>query len=256
MGRWWCDWWRIVIAHNWSRKPISVFASNLSQINRQVLSLVIEYDVNGNGKLDFDEFMEMMRKQVDILQNFTTWTFVRLSPGRTPGQLCRVERSIQNIWQVGSWQVDKRSESFSYFRDGNGFIDAAELKKVTKIVMHYIQAQFKPAQACKTFPNTLPHVLKRKNSLWALQTRPNKVKLTISGRGHQPKGPKRWRWSQGRKFAPFPTAGWAGWAPVSFQERQHCAKKDEPRTRRALGALNMMCYSVRGSLEGKQGWGQ
>ena len=97
---------------------------------------------------------------------------------------------------------------------------------------------------CKTFPNTLPHVLKRKNSLWALQTRPNKVKLTISGRGHQPKGPKRWRWSQGRKFAPFPTAGWAGWAPVSFQERQHCAKKDEPRTRRALGALNMMCFSV------------
>ena len=67
MGRWGCDWWRIVIAHNWSRKPISVFASNLSQINRQVLSLVIEYDVNGNGKLDFDEFMEMMRKQVDIL---------------------------------------------------------------------------------------------------------------------------------------------------------------------------------------------
>ena len=105
---------------------------------------------------------------------------------------------------------------------------------------------------CKTFPNTLPHVLKRKNSLWALQTRPNKVKLTISGRGHQPKGPKRWRWSQGRKFAPFPTAGWAEWAPVSFQERQHCAKKDEPRTRRALGALNMMCCSVylRSSLEG------
>ena len=26
----------------------------------EVLGLVIEYDVNGNGKLDFDEFMEMM----------------------------------------------------------------------------------------------------------------------------------------------------------------------------------------------------
>ena len=139
MGRWWCDWWRIVIAHNWSRKPISVFASNLSQINRQVLSLVIEYDVNGNGKLDFDEFMEMMRKQVNILQIAQR---EHLSPGRTPGQLCRVERSLQNIWQVGSWQVDQRAESFSYFRDGNGFIDAAELKKVTKIVLHNT---FKPS---------------------------------------------------------------------------------------------------------------
>ena len=38
----------------------------------EVLNLVIEYDVNGNGKLDFDEFMEMMRKQVNILQNCTT----------------------------------------------------------------------------------------------------------------------------------------------------------------------------------------
>ena len=27
------------------------------------MNLVIEYDVNGNGKLDFDEFMEMMKKQ-------------------------------------------------------------------------------------------------------------------------------------------------------------------------------------------------
>ena len=44
-----------------SRKLVSAFSP---LINLQVLSLVIEYDVNGNGKLDFDEFMEMMRKQV------------------------------------------------------------------------------------------------------------------------------------------------------------------------------------------------
>ena len=48
-----------VVTHKW--KLVSAF---YPLINLQVLSLVIEYDVNGNGKLDFDEFMEMMRKQV------------------------------------------------------------------------------------------------------------------------------------------------------------------------------------------------
>ena len=48
-----------------SRKLVSAFSP---LINLQVLSLVIEYDVNGNGKLDFDEFMEMMRKQVQSIR--------------------------------------------------------------------------------------------------------------------------------------------------------------------------------------------
>lgn len=62
----------------------------------EVLSLVIEYDVNGNGKLDFDEFMEMMRKQAEHQDNSA-----------------------------------ELREAFKIFdRDGNGFIDAAELKKV------------------------------------------------------------------------------------------------------------------------------
>ena len=30
-----------------------------------MLNLVIEYDVNGDGTIDFDEFMEMMKKQAE-----------------------------------------------------------------------------------------------------------------------------------------------------------------------------------------------
>ena len=46
-----------LVTNKLSRKLVSTFSP---LINPQVLSLVIEYDVNGNGKLDFDEFMEMM----------------------------------------------------------------------------------------------------------------------------------------------------------------------------------------------------
>ena len=52
-----------VVTDMWVRKLVSTF-SPMINLHLQVLSLVIEYDVNGNGKLDFDEFMEMMRKQV------------------------------------------------------------------------------------------------------------------------------------------------------------------------------------------------
>ena len=52
-----------VVTYMWVRKLVSTF-SPMINLHLQVLSLVIEYDVNGNGKLDFDEFMEMMRKQV------------------------------------------------------------------------------------------------------------------------------------------------------------------------------------------------
>ena len=58
-------WIRKLVTYKWSRKLVSI-SSPL--INPQVLSLVIEYDVNGNGKLDFDEFMEMMRKQVQSMR--------------------------------------------------------------------------------------------------------------------------------------------------------------------------------------------
>ncbi len=30
-----------------------------------MLNLVIEYDVNGDGTIDFDEFLEMMKKQAE-----------------------------------------------------------------------------------------------------------------------------------------------------------------------------------------------
>ena len=62
----------------------------------EVLNLVIEYDVNGDGTIDFDEFLEMMRKQAEQQDNSA-----------------------------------ELKEAFKIFdRDGNGYIDAAELKKV------------------------------------------------------------------------------------------------------------------------------
>lgn len=65
----------------------------------EVLNLVIEYDVNGDGTIDFDEFLEMMRKQAEQQDNSA-----------------------------------ELREAFKIFdRDGNGYIDAAELKKVGRI---------------------------------------------------------------------------------------------------------------------------
>lgn len=62
----------------------------------EVLNLVIEYDVNGDGTIDFDEFMEMMKKQAEHQDNSA-----------------------------------ELKEAFKIFdRDGNGYIDARELKKV------------------------------------------------------------------------------------------------------------------------------
>ena len=63
----------------------------------EVLNLVIEFDVNGDGTIDFDEFLEMMRKQAEQQDNSA-----------------------------------ELREAFKIFdRDGNGYIDAAELKKVS-----------------------------------------------------------------------------------------------------------------------------
>ena len=39
-------------------------------IEDEVLNLVIEYDVNGDGTIDFDEFMEMMKKQAEHQVNY------------------------------------------------------------------------------------------------------------------------------------------------------------------------------------------
>ena len=67
----------------------------------EVLNLVIEYDVNGDGTIDFDEFMEMMKKQAEHQDNSA-----------------------------------ELKEAFKIFdRDGNGYIDAAELKKVRKCAL-------------------------------------------------------------------------------------------------------------------------
>merc|ERR1712135_6078 len=63
----------------------------------EILSLVIEYDVNGDGTIDFDEFVEMMTKQ-----------------------------NLENVDQTAEIK-----EAFKMFdRDGNGYIDMKELRMV------------------------------------------------------------------------------------------------------------------------------
>ena len=71
----------------------------------EVLNLVIEYDVNGDGTIDFDEFLEMMRKQAEQQDNSA-----------------------------------ELKEAFKIFdRDGNGYIDASELKKVGGTGLLYVE---------------------------------------------------------------------------------------------------------------------
>lgn len=63
----------------------------------EILGLVIEYDVNGDGTIDFDEFIEMMTKHT--------------------------QETVD--------QTAEMREAFKIFdRDGNGYIDFAELKTV------------------------------------------------------------------------------------------------------------------------------
>merc|ERR1719481_40994 len=63
----------------------------------EILGLVIEYDVNGDGTIDFDEFIEMMTKHT--------------------------QETVD--------QTAEMREAFKIFdRDGNGYIDLRELKQV------------------------------------------------------------------------------------------------------------------------------
>jgi len=63
----------------------------------EILGLVIEYDVNGDGTIDFDEFIEMMTKHT--------------------------QETVD--------QTAEMREAFKIFdRDGNGYIDLKELKSV------------------------------------------------------------------------------------------------------------------------------
>merc|ERR1711976_262154 len=70
----------------------------------EILNLVIEYDVNGDGTIDFDEFLEMMQK---------------------------VSKDLDQTVEI--------REAFKIFdRDGNGYIDAKELKHVVTRMGHVL----------------------------------------------------------------------------------------------------------------------
>jgi len=75
----------------------------------EILSLVIEYDVNGDGTIDFDEFVEMMTKQ-----------------------------NLENVDQTAEIK-----EAFKMFdRDGNGYIDMKELRMVITRIGQPLTAEY------------------------------------------------------------------------------------------------------------------
>merc|ERR1711992_416621 len=70
----------------------------------EILNLVIEYGVNGDGTIDFDEFLDMMKK---------------------------VSKDLDQTVEI--------REAFKIFdRDGNGYIDSKELKQVVTRMGHVL----------------------------------------------------------------------------------------------------------------------
>ena len=92
----------------------------------EILNLVIEYDVNGDGTIDFDEFLEMMQKVSKGKQpNQKTWKVLN-KIGYLNEKFNVLLLHIEDLDQ--SVEIEDAFKIFD--RDGNGYIDAKEFKQV------------------------------------------------------------------------------------------------------------------------------
>ena len=84
----------------------------------ELLNLVLEVDIDGNGTIEFEEFLTMMKKKASEADEESDLRFVRLS-----------------VRKIVMMQSVLCREAFKIFdRDKDGFISMKELKKVCSML--------------------------------------------------------------------------------------------------------------------------